>query len=92
MKFDDLKFESHPTLKMEDAIQALHFFDNGYGISVVRFPGSYGFIEDLYEVAVLRRSGENDFVICYDTPITDGIIGHCDETEIENLMEDISKL
>ena len=88
MKFTDLQFEPH---KIKDGVQAKHFFENGYGVSVVRFPGSYGYEQDLYEVAVIQGTPEF-YKLCYDTPITDDVLGHRDETDIENIMEEVSKL
>lgn len=88
MKFTDLQFEPH---KYTDGIQAVQFFENGYGVSVVRFPGSYGFEEDLYEVAIIQGTKDN-YNLCYTTPITDDVLGHRDETDIENIMEEVSKL
>jgi hypothetical protein len=94
MKFADLEFKPH---KFEHGIHAKHEFDNGYGVSVLRFnitllsgevvQGSYGSLEGLYEVAVTKGGKP-----CYDTPISDGVIGHCDEAEVENIMEKVSKL
>jgi hypothetical protein len=57
----------------------------------VRFPGSYGYEQDLYEVAILKGSPD-DYDLCYDTPITDDIMGHRDETDVENIMEEIEAL
>jgi hypothetical protein len=94
MKFADLEFKAH---KFEDGIHAKHEFDNGYGVSVLRFnitllsgevvQGSYGSLEGLYEVAVTKGGKP-----CYDTSISDGVIGHCDEAEVEDIMEKVSKL
>ena len=42
------------------------FFENGYGASIIKGVGSYGL-----ELAVITRDG-----LCYDTDITDGVIGH----------------
>ena len=94
MKFSDLQFKRHSS---EDGIQARHEFDNGYGVSVIRFkitllsgevvPGSYGSLEGLYEVGI-TKGGK----LCYDTPITDGVIGYCDEAEVEAIMEQVAKL
>jgi hypothetical protein len=88
MKFTDLKF--NPT-KFHGGIQALHFFENGYGVSVVKFPGSYGFTEGLYEVAVLKGT-EDEWQLCYDTPVTDDVLGHRDEQDVENILEEIQSL
>ena len=90
MNFTDLDFQPHP-LYEEDGVQAKHMFPNGYGVSVVRFPGSYGFQDDLYEVAIIKGTLD-EFEICYDTPIADDVLGHRDEQDIENIMEEVSQL
>jgi hypothetical protein len=88
MNFTDLKFKPH---KIKDGVQAVHFFDNGYGVSVVRFPGSYGFEQNLYEVAILKGTKETH-ELCYDTHITDDVLGHRDETDINNILEEVQAL
>jgi hypothetical protein len=90
MKFTDLKFEPHPHYE-DCGVQAKYFFPNGYGVSVVSFPGSYGFREGLYEVAVLKGN-EDDWNLCYDTPITDDVMGHRDEQDVEIIMEEVAAL
>lgn len=89
MKFSDLNFQPHSVI--DTGVQALHFFPNGYGVSVVRFPGSYGYEQDLYEVAVIKGN-EDDYVLCYDTPITDDVMGHRDERDVEIIMEEVESL
>jgi hypothetical protein len=90
MKFTDLNFQPHPNYT-ESGIQARHFFPNGYGVSVVSFPGSYGFREGLYEVAVIKGK-EDDWQICYDTHITDDVIGHNDEKDVETIINNVQSL
>ena len=89
MKFTDLDFHSHNI--MPDGIAARHFFQNGYGVSVVQFPGSYGAEEGLYEVAILKGL-EEDWEICYDTPITDDVIGYQSVEDIDNLLSQVESL
>jgi hypothetical protein len=89
MKFTNLNFQPHTNYP--DGIGARHFFPNGYGVSVVRFPGSYGYEQDLYEVAVLKGN-EDDWNLCYDTPITDDVMGHRDEQDVEIIMEEVAAL
>jgi hypothetical protein len=91
MKFTDLKFVPHPVMGDNNGIQARHFFPNGYGVSVVRFPGSYGYEQDLYEVAVIQGN-EDDYELCYDTSVTDDIMGHRDERDVEIIMEEVATL
>lgn len=88
MNFTELNFQDH---KIKDGIQATHFFPNGYGVSVVRFPGSYGFEDDLYEVAILQGT-EDQWEITYDTPITDDVLGHRDEQDINIILEEVQAL
>jgi hypothetical protein len=90
MKFTDLNFQPHGN--MPDGIAARHFFPNGYGVSVVQFPGSYGYEKGLYEVAILKGL-EEDWEICYDTPITDDIIiGYQSMEDIDNLLSQVESL
>ena len=47
--FKDLDF--HP-MQTELGIQARTYFSNGYGVSVIRSPFSYGGNQELYELAI----------------------------------------
>lgn len=55
----------HPT---SVGVQRLHRFDNNYGASVIRAIGSYGYEDNLWELAVLKFEGSK-WTLCYDTPI-----------------------
>ena len=96
MKFSDLNFRPH-TNYPDTGVAARKFFPNGYGISVVRFTnpsgfgGSYGVEQGLYEAAVLKGVEEN-WNICYDTPITEDVLGHLTEEEVEVLLYEIENL
>ena len=95
MNFSDLDFQPH-TNYPDSGIAARQFFDNGYGVSVVRFTtyfgaGSYGSEEGLYEVAVIKGT-EDDWNITYDTPITDDVLGHLSEEEVEVLLYEVENL
>ena len=63
-------------------------FDNGYGVSVVRTKHSKGGLEGKYEIAVLN----SDYSICYDTPITDDVIGWLSPEEVTDYMRQIQEL
>lgn len=62
-------------------------FPNGYTASVIRYPGSYGYEMDLWEVAVLY-----DDEIVYDTPITNDVIGWLSEEEVKETLLQIRNL
>ena len=79
-----------------DGVQRLYRFPNGYGASVVRFtingiPVSYGAEDGLWELAVLKWN-ENSFSITYETSITDDVIGHLSEDEVQSTLEKIRGL
>ncbi len=97
LTFKDLKFDPHP---VGDGLMARMEFKNGYGISVVRFKipsipgfrsrteyGSYTNNEKEWEAAVTK--GGN---LCYDTPITDDVVGHLSEADVTALMAKIQDL
>lgn len=95
MKFSDLNFQPHVNYP-GTGIGARHFFDNGYGVSVVRFTtsfgsGSYGSEQGLYELAVLKGV-EKNWEICYDTVITEDVLGYLTEEEVEVLLYEVENL
>jgi hypothetical protein len=95
MNFSDLNFQPHVNYP-DTGVQAKYFFDNGYGVSVVRFTtpfgsGSYGSEEGLYEFAVLKGTEEN-WNICYDTYITEDVLGHLTTEEVEVLLSQVENL
>ena len=68
-------------------IQKTYKFDNGYGASVIRHKGSYGYAQGKWELAVLE-GGE----LCYTSPITEDVIGHLTEDEVESILKQIKEL
>ncbi len=87
--FNDLKFNLHPKRGLDT--QAIMFFDNGYGISVITGEYAYGYGERPYECAVIKGNNEN-WEITYDTPITNDVIEYCDEKEVTEIMKQIQEL
>lgn len=71
--------------------QWLFMFDNGYGASVVKGFGTYGNEEDLFELAV-TICDEKKWYLCYDTEITNDVIGCLSNEEIMELLYKIKKL
>ena len=48
---------------------------------------SYGGNQDLYELAIIK-----DNAICYDTPITDDVIGYLTEDDVTKYLSQIQEL
>lgn len=87
--FEDLNIH----IANDGRMWAKEFFNNGYGISIIRnFMGAYVSPAILdFEVAVLKGIKENCY-ICYDTGITDDVIGYCKPKDITKIMEQIQNL
>ena len=72
-------------------MQYVFKFPNNLGASVVKHDFSYGNSEGLWELAVLGWENDNSY-LNYDTPITDDVIGHLSELEVEQILNDIKEL
>ena len=83
-QFNDLQFKKHP---QKDGVITRIIFDNGYGASVVKHEHSYGGDKGLYELAVIK-----DDELCYDTPITNDVIGYLRDIDVTDVMEKIQQL
>ena len=86
--FAELEFHPHP---IGSGVQARVLYPNGYGASIVKFHGSYGGDDGLYELAVLCTDGEG-LRITYDTPITDDVIGWLTAERVSELMAQVAAL
>lgn len=67
-------------------------FENGYGASVIKHFGSYGFEKDLFELAVLYFDEDGNSHLSYNTPITDDVIGWLNNDEVLELLDKIKNL
>ena len=94
--FKDIEFKPY---RFGDGLHGLIFFDNGYGVSVGRYKSeiglpdflSYTSNEDEWELAVIKGK-EDDWDLCYDTHITDDVIGHLSEGEVNWIMIQVQEL
>lgn len=78
--------------EMLHGFQYVAMFPNRYGISIIKHDYSYGNEDDLFEIAVLDGYDGKYVNICYDTPITDDVIGSLKEEEVLKIAKDISEL
>ena len=85
-QFSDLDFKPHPA--GVEGTQAITYFQNGFGVSVVSGPYFYSNISGPYEVAILHKDGS----ITYDTPITNDVLGHLNRNEVTEIMRQVQEL
>jgi hypothetical protein len=84
--FKDIEFKQNP-MGADFGIVSRTQFDNGYEVSVVKSEYTYGGSNGLYELAVFK-----DGDICYDTPITDDVIGYLRPEDVTDVMAKIQQL
>ena len=81
-------FKSLPSNNRLDGIQYLAKFPNGYGASIIMNQFSYGARKGLWELAVLDDEGD----LCFDTPITDDVLGYLTEDDVNEILDRIEEL
>ena len=84
--FKDIEFKTNP-MGADFGIVSRTKLDNGYEVSVVQSPHSYGGDIGLYELAIFK-----DGEICYDTPITNDVIGYLRPEDVMDVIAKIEKL
>ena len=75
-------------MEVENNYKSVFKFRNGYSASVVCNPTTYGYDMNFFEVAVLDKNGN----LCYDTPITDDVVGYLNFQGVADILKDISEL
>ena len=83
-EFKDLEFIPHSA---GGGVISRLYFENGYGVSVVKTNYSYGGKDGLYELAIFKNDE-----LCYDTPITDDVMGYLSPEDVTDIMSKIQAL
>lgn len=103
--FKDIEFTPHPS---GNGVRGRCFFDNGYGISIIRFKmyirdsalrealgrGDYGSYTTNEEEWELAviEGNEADWNIVYHTPITSDVMGYLTNKDVERIMGEVQLL
>ena len=83
--FEDLEFIPHPA--DVGGKQAVMEFENGFGISVIFGSTFYSDGKNTYEVGILYKGS-----LCYDSGITDDVIGQVTKEEVNKIMKVVQAL
>ena len=94
--FKDIEFKPH---SFGEGLHGVIFFPNGYGVSVVRYKApnttirysSYTSNDSEWEVAVIFGK-QGNWQISYNTGITNDVIGHLTEGEVDWVMIQVQEL
>jgi len=84
--FKDIVFKTSP-MGEDFGIVSRTQFDNGYEVSVVKSEYTYGGKDGLYELAIFK-----DDDICYDTPITNDVLGYLTDKDVTEVLIKIQQL
>ncbi len=77
--FNDLEFKTHP---IGIGVIAREDFNNGYGVTIVKGPHTYGGDKGLYELAVWK-----DGELHYDNEVAKGdVVGYLREEDVTDVM------
>ena len=91
-KFDDLQWTLIYITRKEDNYpiewnaRAYISFDNGFYVSILNGLYSIGDVDE-YELAIMDKDG-----ICYDTPLSDDVVGGLTKEDVEKWLKDVSEL
>ena len=76
--------------------QSLYKFDNNYGASVIQTGYTSQGQEGLYELAVVLYEKDDtemtNFDLVYDTPITEDVVYHLREQDVDKILDQIEGL
>lgn len=87
-------FEDNLFVKSDftNGVQYVFKFDNGYGASIVKHPGTYGYYKDLWELGVIEFDDYGNWCLCYYTEITDDVLGDLSNEEVLEILQEIKEL
>ncbi len=89
-------FKELPNNPINGGIQYIAKYPNNYGASIVQHSFSYGGNKGLWELAVIKyepnETNIRKFNLDYTTPITNDVLGHLTESEVNELLDKIEAL
>ena len=78
--------------EMMGGIQYLFKFENQYGASVIKHKGSYGYEQDLWELAVIKYNDCGQWHLDFKTDITSDVEGYLTNEDVIDLLKQIKEL
>ena len=74
---------------IEGGMQYVFHFPNGYGASVIKFFGSYGYEDDLWELALLKETPEGKWELEYTELVGFDALGHLTDEKVNEYLKRI---
>lgn len=98
---ENFKFQhTESDLALNERYQIIIRFKNDYGASIIHHYGSYGSQHNLLELGVIKFKNPNEIIgdslgkweLCYDTPLTDDVLGYLTYSDIIKALNEIKML
>lgn len=70
-----------------DGVQYLFRFKNGYGASVIKWSFTFGYDDDLWELAIIKFEGDSNSFSLYDDPV-----GNLTDSEVCEYLKKIKNM
>ena len=70
-----------------DGIQYIFRFPSNYGASVIKHDGSYGYKDDLWEMALIWFDENDEWDLIYEGEFVDDVKGHLTDVRVNELLE-----
>lgn len=86
-----MNFKEFFSRPLHSGIQYLGFFPNGYGVSIVNHELLFNGKRGDWELAVIIGNTEK-FVLTYDTPITEDVLGSLSDDDVNEICIKVSEL
>lgn len=85
----DVVIREEPT-----TVQKLYRFSNGFGASVIRGEFTYGHDEGLWELAVLKFTDGDKYVLAYPKEVCpdEDVVGWLNDEQVDNMLVQIANL
>lgn len=90
--FDEYVIHKKRMLDGHSNNQVVFKFPNGYGASLIQGPYTYGSTDGLFELAVLIFPYDDGWEICYDSEISDDVLGYLTDDEVHETLNNIYNL
>lgn len=84
---ETIYLKGNPNYANSLGVQYIFSFDNDYKASVIKHPGSYGYLHNLWEMALMDGDGN----LIYINDFKDDVIGYLSDKEVEALLNKISR-
>ena len=80
------------TFREEGGVQRIYSFHNGYSVSAIMTPFSYGGKQGLWEAGIMKASADGNWEMVYTTPLTSDVLGGLTDAELADFVNAVRSL